>query len=261
MTERSSRGAESGEDRIRVRCFGELQLERPDGTRIDPVFMLPRRAALFLYLALGDAPAPTPRAALAAMFWPFLAPGAAERSLDEALFALRQYLGEVWKPVGDGIALVRDPLWCDVWAFRDALAAADLERATGLYRGPLLERPALFGSGEFQLWLEGEREQLSRAAVSSFARLGHREARAGNWARAAEVFRQGARAEPLDETNLRCLMVALVQDGDRQGALRAYELLRRRLAVRRGRAPEDETAALAEVIAAGATPPLEPFLP
>lgn len=261
MAERNAGAVEPGEGRIRVRCFGELQMVRPDGTRIDPVFMLPRRAALFLYLVLGDAPAPLPRGSLAAMFWPFLGPGAAELALNEALFALRQYLGEVWRPVDNGITVVRDPLWCDVWAFRDALAADDLERATGLYRGPLLERPALFGPGEFQLWLEGERERLSRAAVSSFARLGHREARAGNWARAVEVFRQAARVEPVDETNLRCLMVALVQAGDRDGALRAYELLRRRLAVRRGCAPEDETAALAEVIAAGANPPLEPFLP
>ncbi|MBI4538125.1 MAG: hypothetical protein HY704_01275 [Gemmatimonadetes bacterium] len=246
---------------MRVRCFGELEIVRADGSDVLPIFMLPRRAALFLYLLLSEPPIPIPRRELAEMFWPFQAPGAAERALDESLFTLRQYLGEVWEAADDGVVIVPDPLWCDVWAFREALATGDLERATGLYRGPLLERPPLFGAGEFQVWLEQQREGLQQAALASFARLAEREARAGNWQGAARIFREAARTEPLEEANLRCLMVALVQAGERPGALRAYDLLKRRLALRHGRTPEDETDALAEVIGRGATPPLAPFLP
>lgn len=252
---------EKEQGQVRVRCFGELQIVRPDGTHVHPMFMLPRRAALFLYLALADPPRAIPRDELAQMFWPFQSPGAAQHALDKSLFSLRQYVGEVWETAANAIVIVRESLWCDVWVFREAIANGDLERATALYRGPLLERPGLFGAGEFQMWVEEERERLRQAAIGSFARLAHRQAQTGAWKGAAQTLRQAARAEPLDEASLRCLMVTLVQAGDRDGALRAYELLRRRLALRHGREPERETETLAEVIGQGATPPLEPFLP
>lgn len=247
--------------RVRVRCFGQLEIVRPDGSGVAPIFMLPRRAAVFLYLALLDPPDPIPRVDLAQMFWPFLAPGTAQHSLDRCLFSLRQYLGDVWDAVDDGIYVVRDSIWCDVWAFRDALAHGELERAAAIYRGPLLERPGLFGAGDFQTWLERERERLRASAMEAVAELAHRAAGRGDWEEAARRLRDGARAEPLDEGNLRCLMVALVQAGGREGALRAYELLERRLRLRLARSPEGETTALADIIREGATPPLKPFLP
>ena len=77
---------ETEQKRIRVRCFGELQIARPDGTNVVPMFLLPRRAALFLYLALRDSSDPVPRDELAEMFWPFEASASAELALDEALF-------------------------------------------------------------------------------------------------------------------------------------------------------------------------------
>ena len=252
---------EPNEVQVRLRCFGELEIARPDGTDVAPIFVLPRRAALFLYLALADPPAPRPRRELAEMFWPFLVSGTARHTLDQSLFCLHQYLGEIWEAVDDAIVLVRDPIWCDVWAFREAIASGELERAAALYRGPLLERPGLFGAGDFQAWLEVERERLRRTALEAAARLAQRAAESGDWPAAARRLKDAARAEPLDEANLRCLMVALVQSGDRASALRAYELLRRRLLLRHGREPDRESAALAHVIRAGATPPLEPFLP
>jgi DNA-binding SARP family transcriptional activator len=250
-----------GRDRLRLRCFGVLEIARPDGSDVGPIFQLPRRGALFLYLALREPPDPVPRGELAAMFWPFLASGPALYELDRALFALRQVLGDVWVARDDAVGVARDGLWCDVWAFREALAAGDFDRAAALYRGPLLERPGLFGAGAFQLWVEQERVRLRQAALAAFAELGARAARAGDWRAAAERFREAARAEPLAEDNLRCLMVALANAGDRTAALRAYELLRRRLKLRHGRDPDRETVALAHVIHEGATPPLEPFLP
>jgi DNA-binding SARP family transcriptional activator len=248
---------------VRLRCFGELEIVRPDGTDITPLFLLPRRAALFLYLALADPPQPKSRAALAEMFWPFLVAGTARHALDQSLFSLHQYLGEVWDAVDedDAVVLVRRPIWCDVWVFREAITRGEWQRATALYRGPLLDRPGLFGAGDFQTWLEEERERLRREAIAAFAQSALPAARAGDWWTAVRCFRDAARAEPLDEENLRCLMVALVQAGDRASALRAFELLRRRLEVRFGRKPARESTTLAEIIRDGATPPLEPFLP
>ena len=126
---------------VRLRCFGELEVVRLDGTDVMPLFLLPRRAALFLYLALSGPPQPIPRGLLAEMFWPFLVAGTAGHALDQSLFSLRQYLGDVWDAVNDAVVFVRDPIWCDVWAFRDAIEACDDERAVALYRGPLLARP------------------------------------------------------------------------------------------------------------------------
>ncbi len=249
------------QDRVRLRCFGELEIVRPDGSAVDPIFMLPRRAAVFLYLALLDPPRPVPRPELASMFWPFLTRGSAEHHLDRSLFSLHQYLGEVWAAEDDAVSIVRDLIWCDVWAFREALARGELERAVAIYRGPLLDRPGLHGAGDFQTWLETERERLRRAAMEAIASLAARAAGEGEWERAALVFREGARAEPMEESNLRCFMVAMVQAGRRQDALRIYELLHRRLKLRYGRSPEGETTALADVIRKGAQPPLEPFLP
>lgn len=246
---------------VRLRCFGELEVVRLDGTDVTPLFLLPRRAALFFYLALADPPQPIPRAILAEMFWPFLVIGTARHTLDQSLFSLRQYLGEVWDAVDDAVIFVRESIWCDVWAFREAIAQEDLERAIALYRGPLLARPGLFGAGDFQTWLERERERLRRDALRAFARLAVQASEAGDWWTAVRRFREAARAEPLDEENLRCLIVALVQAGERASALRVYELLRRRLEVRFGRRPDRETATLAEIVRQGATPPLTPFLP
>jgi hypothetical protein len=147
--------------------------------------------------------------------------GDEEVSLDPTL--LRTDLADVWTALRDGRP-------------EDALAR---------YGGELL--PGLFppDSDGFLRWLDGERTRLKVALSSAATTRVDELERNGDVARALAVARQIAAINPDDETVVRRVIALHEKNGDRAGALLAFENYRARLASEFDAEPAPETLALA----------------
>ena len=167
----------------------------------------PKRAALLAYLAVAEPSGLQRRDTLLAVLWPELDQAKARAALNQALYALRQIVGEraiVSRGEGE-VGLDWELVRCDAVEVRDALTAGRSDDALALYRGPLLAGFHVSGTLEFERWLEVARarlhEQVSEAAWS----LAEVET---DPTRAARLARQAAGFSPEDETIARRLMVS-----------------------------------------------------
>ena len=213
---------------IEFRILGPLDLRWPDGTELRPVLSQPKRLVLLAYLAA------TPgsfrrRDTLLGLFWPEFDQRRARAALRQSIYHLRRTLGsDVVIGRGDE-ELGVDPsrLWCDVAAFRQAVAEGRFRDAVELYRGELLDGIYIDGAPEVERWIEEERARLqamaARAAWSLAEATVDDPVAAAGWARRAVEFM------PDDEASVRRLIDFLASSGDRAGALRAYEEFARRL--------------------------------
>lgn len=233
---------------IRFDLLGEIRLRAADGSPVDPLLRQPKRLALLAYLVI-----PTPgtwhrRDILLALFWPDLDAARARSSLRNALYVIRQTLGEaVLRSRGDEEVSI-DPasLETDLAALSAALREGRVDTVLTHYCGDLL--PGLFPpeSEGFQRWLEEERARLkvevARAGVAWIAML----ERDGRLSDALAAARRVIEINPDDETAVRRLMALHDALGDRAGGLSAYESYRSRLASAFDATPAPETVALAD---------------
>jgi Tol biopolymer transport system component/DNA-binding SARP family transcriptional activator len=232
---------------IELRMLGAIRLEAADGSELDSILRQPKRLAVLAYLA-----APTPgtrhrRDILLALFWPDLDTAHARTSLRNALYVLRQSLGDdVIHSMGDEEIFV-DPklLRTDLAELLAALQEGRVDDALAAYGGELL--PGLFpaGSEGFQRWLDSERARL-KVAISSAAvgRLNELDSK-GQFTQALAIARRIMEIQPDDETLVRRVMTLHQVLGDTAGALRSYEHFRARLAAELDAEPSAETASLA----------------
>ncbi|HEV7703732.1 MAG TPA: winged helix-turn-helix domain-containing protein, partial [Gemmatimonadaceae bacterium] len=102
---------------LRLRLLGSRELERTDQGDASAVFAQPKRFALLAYMACR-ADRFHRRDTLLAVFWPELDAFAGRRALRNALYHLRQALGEDgFIARGDEELMIdRAKLWCDVTA-------------------------------------------------------------------------------------------------------------------------------------------------
>lgn len=231
---------------IGFQLLGEIRLQGTEGAQVDALLRQPKRLALLAYLV-----APVPgtwhrRDTLLALFWPELDTAHARTSLRNALYVLRQTLGDdVLRTRGDEEISV-DPakLKTDLGEV-DCVARGRAEEALANYRGELL--PALFASDSegFQRWLDTERARLkvevSKAALVFVAAL----EREGKLAEALSVAQRVIEIQPDNETAVRRLIALHDAMGDRAGALGVFETYRSRLASEFEAEPAPETMALA----------------
>ena len=236
---------------IELHTLGALDLRALDGREVRAVLQQPKRLALLAYLA-ADAPRRFHRRdSLLALFWPDLDQGHARAALRRALHFLRNALGaDVIAGRGDEEVAVPDAaLWCDSTELERALQAGEAERASLLYRGPFLEGLHVEGaSGEFQDWLDRQRDRLQRRAAEAATLLMERAEREGRVPEAARWARRALELSPDDEAPLRRLLGLLDRAGDRAAAVQAYEDFARRLTQDLELEPDPETRALAESI-------------
>lgn len=214
-----------------------------------------RIQALLAYLALEPA-RPHTREALAALFWPDEPDQAAKQNLRQALYQLRQLLGE---PAEALLLVTRDTVQLDpagdyaldVAAFMRAIKQGQLREAAELYQGELLEQ-LISGSDSFEEWLVLRREQLHILALDALHQLAEQALAQHDDTQAQQDARRQLALEPWREHAHRQLMLALARGGDRSAALAQYDICRRILADELGVEPERETSALYEQIRAGA---------
>src|SRR5262249_49710907 len=208
--------------------------------------------ALLIYLAV-EAQQPHRRESLVGLLWPESDEAAARRSLTQALYTLRQPLGDQ-TATPPYLHIRREALQfniasdhtLDVATFTTLLDECDthphqrietclactqrLQQAVALYRGSFLEQFFVADSEAFEEWTLVVREALHRRALQALAQLAdHHEGR-GEYEAARRCAARQLELDPWREEAHRQLMRALALNGERSTALAQYESCRHILA-------------------------------
>jgi DNA-binding SARP family transcriptional activator/Tfp pilus assembly protein PilF len=204
------------------------------------------RLALLAVLATSHADG-VPRDRLMALLWPERDHDHARKLLNQAVYALRQALGEdVILSGAVSLRLDNRIVWCDVLAFEERISTGELDGAVALYAGPFLDGFFLSGAAEFERWVDRERERLAIAYASALESVaGAAEAR-GDFGAAVNWWKRRAAEDPYDSRVALRLMQALEASGNPAGALRQAAIHERLLREDLGIEPAADTSALAE---------------
>jgi DNA-binding SARP family transcriptional activator len=231
-----------------IQFFGGFRVDLPEGRRSR--FESQKVRALLAYLAC-QRDVDLTRDHLADLLWPDAEPDAARRNLRQAIYNLRQGLGEHGGEMVDGrgnhsvrFRLV-DGVHLDVADFvtarrrglpgGDEVVAGELVRAADLYRGDFLAGFVVRDSPAFEDWVITEQERLRDAAVQTLHTLVEHFSARGEYDAAVPYCRRLIDLDPLSEEAHRELMRLHVLSGRRRRALAHYRdlerLLRRELGV------------------------------
>jgi DNA-binding SARP family transcriptional activator/tetratricopeptide (TPR) repeat protein len=202
---------------IRLRTLGGFGLEL-DGADSTSSSVRPRVLALLALLA-GHRQGLS-RDKVLVYLWPESDTAHARNSLKQALFSLRHVVARPIVISASGLLrLEPSEVDVDLWELEAALANGQESLAVGLYRGPFLDGFYVSGLGEFEHWVEAERERLAHAHADAVRTLAARAERAGDRTSSIAWWRQLASIEPLSPTTALGLMRALEEAGDPAGAL------------------------------------------
>ena len=234
---------------VQLRLLGSAEIVGSDGRNVGALRQ-PKRMALLAYLAVARPRGFHRRDKVLSIFWPELDEHRARNSLSQALHVLRTAVGEgvVLTRGEDEIAVAGEQLRCDVIEFEQAANTHDGERALSLYRGDFLDGLNVSGAPDFERWVDTERMRLRQLASRAGWCLAEQQRDAGDLLSASEHARLATKLLPLDETQIRRLILFLREIGDRSGAVRVYEEFARELARDYDLEPSSETQALANAI-------------
>jgi DNA-binding SARP family transcriptional activator/TolB-like protein len=184
----------------------------------------PRRLAILAVLArAGDRGISRDR--LAALLWGEVEEERARRSLNQALYALRQELGAEDAILGTrDLRLNPELIEVDLQAFETARASGALEEAARLYAGPFLGDFHLPGVPAFARWAEEERAGLAAAYRDVLEAAAAAASARDDRGAAVLWWRRLAALDPADAGAAQGLMRALATAGDTPGALRYAEI-------------------------------------
>ncbi len=205
------------------------------------------RAILFYLGAQGDLS--VPRDTLLGLIWPEKERAVAQQTLRTLLHGLRRDLNGQLIEEGHALRLSSD-VAVDARAFEAGLAGEpeSLAGALQLYRGDFLAGFTLDGAPAFEEWILIERERYRRLAVRGLTRLSAQQSAAGRYAEALASIDRALALDPLQEDVQRDALRLHMLAGDRPGAIRRYDELRRLLDDELGVTPMAETRALYDAI-------------
>ena len=228
---------------LRIRVLGGLALEVGGLQRSLPETA--RGRALLAFCALN--PGPHPRGRLASALRPDVLDRSARATLRQAIWALRQAVGEAGEAAivadRDRFGLREDAVWVDVLELRRLAAAGDIDAALDLAGGELL--PELDDE-----WALAARDAHHDEVGELLARRAEEAAATGDLTAAVASARRAAEHDPRSERAARALMTRLAEAGDRPAALATYRSLSDRLQRELGVAPSAPTRELANAIRA-----------
>lgn len=232
---------------LKIRLLGP-----PEVWLADELVAVPRRKsrAVLFYLAAQNQP--VQRAHLLEMFWIDLPRPQALQTQRSTLYGLRRVLG-------DGIQIENDQIQLhpavEVDARRFLSGVKDLPEDTSelidlmdLYRGDFLEGFSVPDSQAFEDWLIIEREHFRRLAVRGLNSLSKRYEILGDYHKALTSIDRALSFDVLQEDLHRERIRLLYFSGDRPGAIRHYDHLRRLLADEMGVPPMKETRDLYDAL-------------
>src|SRR4051812_19954347 len=218
---------------------------------------VPRRKsrALLFYLAARTTPAT--RDHLLALLWPDHDRPAAQQILRTSLHGLRKALGSALIVGDDTLSLAPDTD-LDIRRFEAGLAATtDLETlaaALALYRDDFLADFSVPDAEAFEAWADTERARYRQLATDGLATLAQRYQARQDYPAARESLARALAFNPFQEDLQRAALRLDYLAGDRAGAIRRYESLRRLLDDEFGVPPMDETRALYDAIITDSLP-------
>jgi DNA-binding SARP family transcriptional activator/tetratricopeptide (TPR) repeat protein/TolB-like protein len=217
---------------LELRTLGTLSCrDAASGRELHSLVAQPKRVSLLVYLAVARPRGFHRRDTLLGLFWPDASETRARAALSQAIYTLRRMLGEdVIITRGDeDLATNPGAVKCDAVAFDEAVAAGDRTRALELYGGEFLKGFHLSECIDFEQWVHSERKRLHDAAVEAAWGLADEQRVGGNGIEAVHWARRAVALAPDDESSVRRLMALLAAAGDRTGALREFEALKRQM--------------------------------
>lgn len=220
-----------------------------------------QRHRLALLALLGSSAEGMPRERILAYLWPESPSEKARASLNESVYVLRKAFGdEAVLTSATEIRLDASIIRVDAAEFVAAAEAEDWTLAERLYGGPFLDGFFLGAAGEFDHWLEGERDRLSQLHKRVLERLARRASEHADAEAAVAWWRKLAGSDPYDARTARGLMEALVANGNRAGALEHARIHAALLRAEFDTGPDPEVDELAEQIRSEQRP-ASPTLP
>lgn len=215
---------------LRLHTLGSVYLTRDGGEPLTGAAAQRRLLALLALLATAGSGGIS-RDRILGILWSESDAERARGALAQALYHARRALDCEELAVGrDDLRLNRERIDADIWAFEDAVAAGDLERAADVYKGPFLNGFFLSGAPEFERWAEEQRSRYESQVALVFDHLAGNADSLGDHRTAVEWRRRRAAIDPLDTQATVRLMASLAAAGDRAGALqhaRVHETLLR----------------------------------
>jgi len=231
--------------------------------------------ALLAYLAV-EAGRAHRRETLVGLLWPDCPEGTARHNLSQALFNLRQALGDhTARPpylliTRDAIQINRESNYSlDLDRFNAYYSAWEkdgeevdpsnrfsrLEEMVRLYRGEFLQQFFLGDSAEFEEWILVQRESLHQRVMNALTILANEYERQGDFQTALRYASWQIELDPWREEAHCQVMRLLALDGQRSAALAQYENCRKVLAEELGIEPSLKTRDLYEQIRSGQLKP------
>jgi len=206
--------------------------------------------ALLYYLAAHDKP--VTREHLLAFFWPDQDRASAQQILRTTLHGLRKALGSDLVVEDDALSISSD-VAVDVRTFETSLTApiSNFQLLTStlqLYRGDFLTDFTLGDAADFDDWTFGQQEHYRRLAVRGYVALSKQYEDQGDFAAALDTLDRALKFDRLQEDLQRTALRLHYLAGDRAGAIRRYEALRKLLDEELGVPPMAETRALYDEI-------------
>jgi DNA-binding SARP family transcriptional activator/TolB-like protein len=216
-----------------IRTLGELRVDGPAGT----VRGLRRKERLLLAF-LARTASPVPRARLGALLWGRAPDARAKHSLRQAIFALRQVLGDGLDVGADAVGLRAGAVDLDVALLEAELAAGRPGAALAWWHGEFLAGLEDAGDEPLREWIDAERAALQRLLAAAHAQLAAAARRAPDVRAAAlPLLRQWAEANAAEEAAQLQLIEVLRAAGRLAEAAAWHRRAAERLAAVSGRAP------------------------
>ncbi len=232
---------------LTIHLFGIAQISL-DGQELQVARRKSR--ALVYYLAAHEQA--IPRQQLLSLFWPDLPRPAALQTLRTTLYGLRQLLGSALSVESDQVSLAPgtqvDARLFESTFNRNLEETNLLAQTLALYRGEFLQGFSLPDAQDFEDWLTVTREHYRRLAVRGWTGLAAGFEAQQDYRQALDSLEQALSLNPLQEDLQRESIRLLYLAGDRPGAIRRYDDLRRLLDEEMGVPPMVETRKLYDAI-------------
>ncbi len=235
-----------------LELLGTLSLR--DETRPVPVSAQQKRLLGLLAILAVAGKQGISRDKIEAYLWPESTGDNARHSLDQTVYSIRNALGTDFL-ISTGRELRLNPalVQADVWEFEEAIRAGQQAKATGVYKGPLLDGIHLADSRDLESWIDTNRNRLRFGYQTAIEHLAKVAAEAGDHAQSATWLRQLVNSDPLSSAATKRLMLALAAAGDRAAAVRQarlyQELVKQELEIE----PDSEIESLAATLSRPAT--------
>jgi DNA-binding SARP family transcriptional activator/predicted ATPase len=232
---------------LKIQLFGQACIWR-DGreTKIN------RRKSRAVVYYLAASQQPVLRQHLIDLFWADLTRKTAQQTLRTTLHGLRKSLSDHLETGEATVSLIGD-LQVDVRSFQrvmenEGVSPAQLEQGLALFQGDFLQDFYLPDNAAFEDWVIVQREMYRRMAMRGFHLLSQHYENQNNYPAALEAIDRALLIEPLQEDFQREAIRLVYLAGDRPGAIRRYEQLRKLLDEEMGVPPMVETRALYDAI-------------